>query len=85
MNLLLLFVLVLTNRQTQLVKADFSIALPLLVRSPYFGCWIPQLNISKPSTGGFSRHYQGTTTSNLSRVRVSSSFDLPELRYLSLF
>ena len=70
MNLLLLFVLALTHRQTQLVKADFSIALPLLVRSPYFSCWIPQLNISKPSTGGFSQHYQTTTTSNLSQVRV---------------
>ena len=54
MNLLLLL-LVLTNRQTQLVKADFSIALPLLVHSPYFSCWIPQLNTSKPSTGGFSQ------------------------------
>jgi hypothetical protein len=85
MTLFLLFVLVLTHQQTQLVQAlaYFSVALPLLVRSPYFSCWLPQINTSDPSISGFSsENYQGTTTSNLSQVRVLSSFDLTELRYL---
>jgi len=44
MTFLLPFVLILAHRLTQLVQASSSIALPLLVRSPYFSCWLPQLN-----------------------------------------
>jgi len=85
MTLLLLFVLVLTHRLTQLVQANYTVALPLSVRSPYFSCWLPQINGSEPSMGRFSEYYQGTTTSNLSQVRAFPSIDVPELRYTSLF
>jgi len=86
MTLLLLFLLVLTYRQTQLVQAFFSVALPLSVRSPYFSCWLPQRNSSNLSIVGNPNEYHlGTTTSNLSNVRVFPSFNLPELRYFSLF
>jgi hypothetical protein len=80
MTLFLLLVLFLTHRQAQLVqaKAGFSVALPLLVRSPYFSCWLPQINTSDPSFSGFSsERYMGTTTSDLSQVCMFSSFDLP--------
>ena len=84
MTLSLLFVLILAHRQTQLVQASSSIALPLSVHSPYFSCWLPQLNTS--SLYHVSEYSMGTATaSNLSHVRVFSSFDLPVLRYFSLF
>jgi len=85
MTLLLPFVLVLTHRQIQLVQAYYTVALPLSVRSPYFSCWLPQINGSKPSMGQSSEYYQGTTTSNLSQVRVFPSIDVPGLRYTPLF
>ena len=85
MTFLLLFLLVSLHRQIQLVQASFSVALPLSVRSPYFSVWLPQKNGSTSSIGRFSEYYQGTTTSSLSQVRVFSSFELPELSYLSLF
>ena len=83
MILIPLFVLVLTHRRTQLVQATFSIALPLSVRSPYFSCWLPQLNGSY-TTDRYSEYYRGTTTSDLSNVRVFPSVYLPELRYFSI-
>ena len=85
MTLLLLFLLFSLLRQIQLVQASFSVALPLSVRSPYFSVWLPQTNGSGPSSGRFSEYRLGTTTSNLSHVRVFSSFNFPELRLFSLF
>jgi hypothetical protein len=90
MTFLLLFFLASLGRQLQLpvVQATFNIALPLLVRSPYFSCWLPQTNRSDsnqtPFGGGFGYH-AGSTTSDLSQVRALSSFDLLQLRYFSLF
>jgi len=91
MTLLLLFVLVLTHRQTQLVtvQANYSVALPLSVRSPSFSCWLPQVlvNMLNSSTSIHSEYHLGTSTSYLSpaHVRVFSPFDAPELRYSPLF
>ena len=68
MTSLLLFVLqvlVLFYRdgQIQTVQAlDFSVALPLAVRSPYLSCWLPRVNGSDNAAG------ISPTRSNLSQV-----------------
>ena len=66
MTSLLLFVLqvlVLFYGQIQTVQAlDFSIALPLAVRSPYLSCWLPRVNGSD-NVAGIS-----PTRSDLSQV-----------------
>ena len=85
MTFLLLFLLVLLHRQIQPVQASFSVALPLLVRSPYISCWLPQINGSNSSMGALNEYHGSTTTSDLSQVGVFSSFNLVSLRLLSSF
>ena len=46
MPVILLFaLLVLFHEHTQLVgaKANYSVAIPLAIRSPYLSCWLPEL------------------------------------------
>jgi hypothetical protein len=46
MTFLLLFILILLQQQTRLVRASLSVALPLSARSPYLSSWLPQTNSS---------------------------------------
>jgi len=73
MTLLLLFVLILLHRQTQvtqLVQASSSqsIALPLTVRSPYLSSWLPQTNASGNSWLGNDPDYYPSSTTNSSEA-----------------
>ena len=83
MTFLLLFLLVPLHLQIQLVQASFSAALPLLVRSPYFSCWLPEVNNINSPIGTVNEYHSGTTTTNLTQVRVFSLFEPVELRHSS--
>ncbi len=73
MTLLLLFVLILLHRQTQvtqLVQASSSqsIALPLAVRFPYLSSWLLQTNASGNSALGNDPDYYPAFSTNISEA-----------------
>jgi len=68
MPVILLFVL-LVLFHIQPAQANYSVAIPLAVRSPYLSCWLPQINGTANAT---SHDAPSATTSDLSQVRLFS-------------
>jgi hypothetical protein len=80
MTFLLLFVLILLHRHTQvtqLVQASSSqsIALPLVVRSPYMSSWLPQTNASDIVGLGDDPDYYPFMGTNISEACLFPYFD----------